>query len=205
MKKALTLIETMVVVGIFLFLFSAILTFLVASDKALRVGRNKMIEQQQARIALDEITRLLKCSNAYWDANHTLSMSENSSRIDFYVPYFYPDCCPHCNGSATCTDEQAQVHVIGDIQKMVKVIFKKNPVNPQQLLKKEGLNPEKIVAQNISALSFTWADSAQTSVDINITTQVQGPYALHSRVFLRNKNITSPSDVIVEEPEEGEF
>lgn len=190
-----TLIEVIVVVGIIGFLIASISTFLTISNRSWGVGQDKLIEQQQARIAMDEIARLLRRSNPDWNltnSSYPVTIT-NSSRIDFYVPIF---------GG---TDNR-------NITSLRKVTFKQDETNSTLLVKKEGTSPSKVVAADISAISFNCACSGCTAVDsdcpfvaVNITTRKQGVYNLQSKIVLRNKDIAVPGGVSVEEPEEGEF
>lgn len=184
MKKGFTLIEVMMVVVLFTFLFGAVLTILATSDRSWRVGQNKLTEQQEARKAMDNITRLLRQSNPDWiigTDHYPLTITSDNSRIDFYQPLF---------------DES------GEISTLRKITFKLNPDNPRQLLKKEGTALPVVVANGIDNLVF---NSVSPVVTINITTQREAEFNLESQVTLRNQNITLSGDVEIEQPAEGEF
>ncbi|MCM8783002.1 MAG: type II secretion system GspH family protein, partial [Candidatus Omnitrophica bacterium] len=91
MKKGVTLVEVLVVILIFSILFGIIFTFLLQSDRSFSLGRNKLEEQQEVRKILSNMGRLLRRSSPDWIINSThypLRISENSTRIDFYLPFF---------------------------------------------------------------------------------------------------------------------
>lgn len=206
MKKGFTLIETIVVVLIFTFLFAAILTVLTASNRSWRTAQNKLMEQQEARKAMDSIVRLLRQSNPDWVINGThypVIITEEAKRIDFYTPLFYPECCPNnCQpDDSVCRDGLGNLHNAGDII-LKKITFKLNPESLRQLLKKEGVASSVVVANDIKDLKF---GLASPTVTIDITTEKEKAFTLKSQMTLRNQNITLPEGVEIEQPAEGEF
>ena len=202
-EEGYSLIEMMVVVSIFTFLFAAIFTMLTISNRSWRIRYNKLIEQQEARKAMDEITRFLRRTNPEWIDESGNSYPVNipsSNRIDFYIPIFALD---------------------GEITAFRKITFKLNPENPHQLLKKVGNASAVVVATDIENLDFgggcagcsafdcsTVADDCPR-VTIAIETKSESDskteYSLNSQVTLRNINVVIPEDIEVEQPEEGEF
>jgi len=214
--KALTLIEVLISAGIMALIFGAIIGFLIMSDSSWQIGRDKLYEQQQARIAIDDIASSLQLSSPRWQDssgnNYTASLT-GSTRIDFYLPRFYPSCCPdNCASSGLCIDSQNVTHEPEDIQGLVKVTYRLNPSDPTQLVKKEGTASETAVAHQINSVSFSCGCSGCSSidescpfVDVSVTTEIQDPYTLSSTIALRNVNITVSDAVEIEEPEEGGF
>ncbi len=200
-EEGFSLIEMMVVLLILTFLFAAIFTALTASDRSWSIGQNKLTEQQEARKAMSEITRLLRQSNPEWtdESGNSYPVSITSgNRIDFYIPSFAQD---------------------GQINTFKKVTFKLNPDEPRQLLKKIGTADSVAVAQEIESLDFgggcagcsafncsTIADDCpQVKIAIRTRRETEAGYTLASQVTLRNINVVIPEGVEVEEPEEGEF
>lgn len=201
-KKGLTLIETMVVVLLFSFLFGAIFTVLIASDRSWRTAKNKLIEQQEARKLMDNIARLLRQSKPGWI---TISSSDcqGRSKILFYIPIF---------------------NAAGDIIDTHWIIFKPNPDNCPQIIRKEKGDINWIpVAGEVEGIKFSGGDCLGCECDfsktgcsdcINVTdncpvvkieikTLKETGFTLASFVTARNYNI-SVSEV-PEPPAEGEF
>lgn len=199
MHKGISLVEMMVAVVIFSLLFAAILTVLLSSDRSWRLGRDKLIEQQDARLAMDEMTRLLRQSNAEWkigEFSYPVTISDANRRVDFYNPIF---------------DSQ------GGVTAIKKVTFKLNPTNQRQLLKKEGTQNPAILANEVEAISFAGGCAECASFNcttvatdcpilkIQLTTKKLANFVLDSQVTLRNRNPDLEEGVGVEEPGQGEF
>lgn len=182
------------VVGIFAGLFAMILTVLTNSDQSFRLGQDKLTEQQEARRAMDTISKLIRQSNPSWTINadsYPVTVSESNTRIDFYQPIF---------------------DAYGNVTTLKKITFKLDPNNSEQLLKKEGTADELVIAHNISYLNFgagcagcgsfncTTAASDCPVVNIDITARKKNEFTLSSQIALRNQNVTLPQGVGVEEP-----
>ena len=211
---ATTLIELLIVIAITAIIFGAILGFLIMSKGSWEIGKDKLIEQQQARKAMADIVSTLRYSNPNWDVNGTTyPLVIGTSRIDFYMPAFYPNCCPDdCAEPSLCLDAEGNTHSANEIAKLTKITYKLNPDDPNQLLKKEGTNAQEVVATEIASLDFTCGcsgcsavDSSCPIVEISITTQKITQYNLRSKATLRNQGINLADDVEVEEPQGGEF
>lgn len=202
MKKGFTLIETMAVVLIFIFLFAAILGVLNLSDRSWRIGQNKLLTQQEARKAMDNIAGLLRESNYDWvvgSSHYLLTISgAGNDRLDFYQPTFDSD---------------------GNLTALRKVTFKLDPANPRRLLRNIGstVNPV-VISDEIDTISFGGGCSGCSAfncaivasdcpiVRIQITSiQRNDRFDLTSQVMLRNRNVTSGATVDIEEPAQGEF
>ena len=202
MKKGYTLIEMLVVVLIFTFLFAAILGVLTLSDRSWRLGQNKLAAQQETRKAMDNITRLLRETNPDWNngGNHYLVSISGAAndRLDFYQPIFNSD---------------------GTITALTKVTFKLDPANPRRLLRNTGssVNPA-IISDEIDSISFgggcpgcTAFNCATVASDcpivrIQITSiQRNNRFDLSSQVMLRNRNVSTTGTVQIEEPAQGAF
>ena len=194
MKKGFTLLEVIVVVALFSLLFAGIVGAFFNADRSWKTGKNKLIEQQQARRAVDNIVFSLREANPDWVLNGThypVNISEANTRIDFYKPVF------------NASDQ---------ITALRKVTFKLDPSNTSQLLKKEGTSPSSIIATAIQSLNITCGCSGCTAIDqncsvakIEVVTQKNANFTLASQATLRNANMTAPGDAVVEEPAEGEF
>ena len=199
MKKGFTLIEMMVVLGLFVILFAATLTVLTTQDRVWQTGQNKLTEQQEARKAINSLALLLRQSNPDWVINGThynVSITDANRRIDFYQPVFTEN---------------------GEISSLQKVTFKLNPVDTSQLLRKIGTGNETGVANNVNSITFGGgcvgcAAYNCSSVDVNcpvvvveVKTQKEVNFTLDSQITLRNTNAILSDGVVIEEPEEGEF
>ena len=203
-KRFLTgfsLVEMLVILAIFSSLLAALFTLLTDSNRSWRIGQNKLIEQQEARKAMGQITRLLRQSSPRWiQSSSTYPISITSgSRIDFYVPSFDAE---------------------GEISAFRKITFKLDPDEPRHLLKKEGVSNEVVVAQEIESINFGGGcagcasfscssvadDCPQVEIEIRTKrpTEVQ-EYILNSLVTLRNVNVAIADGLEVEAPPEGEF
>jgi len=64
--SGVTLVEMMIVVLIFSLLFGIILTIYLNSDQSWRTGRDNLIEQQEARKAMDNMAFLMRPSSPAW-------------------------------------------------------------------------------------------------------------------------------------------
>lgn len=212
--KGSTLIELMVVMGIIGFLTTGIVAFLISTDRSWRIGQTQMSEQQEARRAIDDISSILR--RAQTNSTYQVQISDANRRIDFYIPIFYPDCCPKCGTdttcSAECVDSAGNCHSRGEVRSLSKITYKLNPSRATQILKKEGTNPEAVIANNITALNFNCGclncvavNITCPRVDVSVTSQISIPYQLTSKIALRNINMTLPDALPVEQPAEGEF
>ncbi|MCU0652551.1 MAG: type II secretion system GspH family protein [Candidatus Omnitrophica bacterium] len=184
MRKGFTLIELLVVVLIFGVLFSAILVVLTSSNNSWRAGRGKIVEQQEARRAMDEMIRLLRQTNSNWiigGSSYSLAISDSNKRIDFYNPVF-------SSGGAISTFN--------------KITFKLDPVNPRRLLKKEGTANSVVIGSEVEDINFSVSNGLVT---IQLITKKENNFSLTSQVALRNKNVTVTGTPAVEQPLEGEF
>ena len=194
MSKGYTLLELMVVMTIFVLLFGSILGVLSSSDRSWQTAKNKLIEEQQARRALDPMLKLLRQADPVWVLNNTtygVTISENNSRIDFYQPVF--------NAS-------------GNITSLKKVTFKLDPTNTTQLLEKQGTEPSSVIATAIQSLRINCGCAGCTAIDqncsvakIDVVTTKNVNYNLSTLVTLRNTNQSLSADVDVEQPAQGEF
>jgi prepilin-type N-terminal cleavage/methylation domain-containing protein len=192
MKRGFTLVEVIVVVGIFVFLFGGILTVMTTSDRSWRTGQNKIIEQQAARKAMDMIGRFLRQSNPDWG----VLIYNGTTSIMFYRPIFDAD---------------------GDISAINWVIFKPDPADTTKLIMKEEGGSWNAVAQDIKSIAFGGGCAGCATVNcssvasdcpivsVEIKTQKDKEFTLTSQIALRNQTITLPGGVEAEAPPEGEF
>lgn len=183
---------------IFTVLFAALFTVLISSNQSWRIGRLKLAEQQQARQAMDNIARLLRQSSPNWVINGTdypVTITSNN-RLNFYQPVF---------------DEE------GNITTLRRVVFRLNPADNSQLLRRIGIGDERVVANNISSINFGGGCAGCSAyncptvagdcpaVKIDVRTSEIAEFILSSKITLRNANISLSESVTVEEPPEGEF
>lgn len=195
MKKAFTILELLVVFALFTLVFAWLMVVFVNSDRTWQVGQNKLIEQKQARKAMTNIIATLRQSNPEWDINGTiysLAISEENSRLDFYNPVLND--------------------TTGNISSLRKVTYKLDPSNPTNLLKKIGTEPESIIATSIKSINFSCGCSGCTAVDedcpvvrVLVCSERNTEYNLTSQATLRNGQMPVSDDVVIEEPEQGEF
>ena len=198
MKKGVTLMEMLVVVLIFTFLFGATLTILALSDRSWQTGQGKLIEQQEARKTMDNIGRLLRQTAPDWviDSTHyPVAISEQNTRIDFYQPIF------DANGA---------------IASLRKITFKINPSDSTQLLKKEGTANPVVVATQIESIDFGGGCAECSAfnctsvaedcplVTVEVKTRKDNVFTLSSQINLRNGNTNLGVGTGIEEPGEGE-
>jgi len=200
-----TLIEALAVSAIFGMVFASVMLISVNSDRSWRSGQSKITSQQQARLAIDTISRFLRSSSPDWTLNGTsypTIISEQNARIDFFVPDFDAD---------------------GNITSLRKVTFKLNPSDPSQLLMKDGVNPQVVVANNIRSVFFgagcagcvdfncSSLTTTCPAVRVTVNTAVQAAqgrnatFSLTSELYLRNNNPPLSPGVTLELPGEGEF
>jgi len=197
-ENGFTLIEMMLVVVLFVFLFTAVLTVFTMSDKSWRLGQNKLSEQQEARRAMDDMTRMLRQSSPGLTINTTvypLAITNNSTRIDFYQPVMA------LNGTIIPR----------------KITYRLDSASPRRLLKKEGAAAEVVAANEIDALSFGGGCSGCSAynctsvagncpvVEMRITTkkrtsiELEHPsFNLTSRATLRNGDLILPAGTQIE-------
>jgi type II secretory pathway pseudopilin PulG len=193
-----SLIEMMLVVLIFTFLFVAIMALLTTSDRSWREGQRQFTEQQEARRAMGGMGRLLRQSNPDWvisGTHYPVTITLNN-RIDFYQPVFDAG---------------------GDIAALKKITFKLNPADASQLLKKEGTANEAVIANNVQSVNFGGGCSGCSAFNcptvasdcpmvlLNIQTKNGEGFSLDSGIQLRNTSIALGAAVVVEEPGQGEF
>lgn len=177
MKKirAYSLVEVIVVLFIFVLLFSAVISFVITSDKNWRSGQNRLIEQREARRGMDTMARLIRLSNPAW------GITIDSNKILFYRPIF------DSNGS---------------IVDLHWVIFKIDPNNSSQLIQLEQGQNQVVLAQNVESVSFV---GDLPIISISITTRKNTAFTLGSKIMFRNSSTALPGDIESEVPPEGEF
>ncbi len=189
-----TLVEVMVVIGIFLILFSTLATILLRSERTWQTGQNKLIEVQQARRLTDKLVGTIRESNPDWvvaGVHYPVTISNGNTRIDYYEPVF---------------------NSTGSVVSLKKVTFKVDPADSTRILMKEGTSPESIVATAVDSININCGCSGCTAVDsscprvsVNVVTRKNAPFNWTSQVTLRNTNMAVDDDVTVEEPAAGEF
>jgi hypothetical protein len=167
----------MVVLAVFIFIFGAVISIMLASNSSWRTGQHIINEQQEARKAMDNITRLLRQSNLNW------GVTPGENRILFYRPVF---------------------DVNGNLIDKHWVIFKLNPLDPRQLIKNEQGLSTVVIAQDMEGLDFTCLAGCSV-VEVKIKTRIDALFTLTSKVHLRNTNPALALDPQIIAPPEGEF
>jgi len=197
-----TLLEMMVVLGLFSLLFSAMIGLLINSDTFFTKGQNEVAKHYEARKLLDTLTRGIRMASPNWlvnGTNYPLAVSENFTRIDFYSPEFDAS-----NG----------------ISGLKKMTYKLDPADSSRLLMKEGSNPETVISDALSYLRFgagcggcasyncTAAATDCPVVRIEVRTKNTNQtieFPLETKVALRNRNSTLDNETEIEAPQQGEF
>jgi prepilin-type N-terminal cleavage/methylation domain-containing protein len=207
-KKGFSLLELILVLSIFTFLFAAVLTILATQDRSWRVGYAKLTEQQEARRVVDRVARLLMQSKPEWVAISDDANFPGNQTVLFYETIFNE-----------ATQELEPGGWIG---------VRLNPNNGQELRMREQGGDWVAIAQEVESINFFGGDCPQCScflsetacpacdcsacknvtsscpvVKIQIGTRKEKGFSLSTYVTLRNNNIVS--DEIPEPPAEGEF
>jgi len=189
-NKGYTLAEMIVVLFIFLILFSTISSFILTSDKSWRSGQNKLTEQREARRGMDAMVRILRQTSLSW------GVTLNTDKILFYRPIF---------------------DLNGQIAELRWVIFKTDPSDSSRLIKLEEGQPTVTLAQEVESIAFSGGCSGCNAfnctslaqdcpvVMMTVTTRKNAPFSLQSKVMLRNSTVALPEDIQIAVPPEGEF
>ena len=179
----------MVILALFIFIFGAILSLLVYSDRAWRTGRDKITEQQETRKAADNIAYFLRQSSPEWtiegDPNTYPVSITSGNDLSFYQPIFDSD---------------------GNITILRRIRYYLDPLDNTRILRQIGAGTPVPLANDISNLAFTFPTTDHAQVNLSIASDVGSGYTVVSQITMRNQNTTLPSNplVTVEEPEGGE-
>ena len=184
------MVELCVILVLFTMIFGIVLSFMAYSNRSWNLGRNKVIEQAQARQAVDSISMLLRQASPRWTIagnNYDIDINAAGNQLIFYRPVF-----------------DASSNITG----LVRVKIYLNPLNNTQLLKMDGTDPAVPIATNISGVSFgpnpMPADiTTLQAVTMSISTLSGSGYTLSSQVNLRNYTSILPPSTTVEEPPAG--
>lgn len=128
-RRGFTLIEVMIVVGLFSVLFGVMVGIMYNSDLFFKKGQEKIAQQVEARKVLDILARTLRPAAPNWNiggVSYPLAASNNFTRLDFYVPEFDSD---------------------NALSGVKKVTYKLDPVDPSRLLMKQGTDPEQVLSE----------------------------------------------------------
>ncbi|MFA4843175.1 MAG: type II secretion system protein [Candidatus Omnitrophota bacterium] len=195
MKKGLTLIEGMVVILIFGFLFSAILTVLTTSDRSWRIGQNKLTAQQEARKAMDIIVKALRKSKPDWVTISTEDYPSCNKSFDKILIY-----------------EAVLNEATGELTPGPWTVFKVNPDDCTQLRKLSQADAGwAVIASAMDSMAFYGGDCVSCGCDfskpeclncktisdncplvkVDIKTKKEQEFNLSSYVTIRNYNISS--------------
>lgn len=205
MKKGLALVEAMVVVLIFGFLFAAIATVLTTSQRSWRIGQNKLIAQQQSRNAMDTIVRALRKTKPEW-----VTISSE----------YYPSCDKTFDKLLLY---EAVIDGEGNLSAGPWTVFKVNPDDCTQLRKLNQADPGwVVVASQIDSVAFYGGGCADCGCDfskpeclncksvadcplvrIDIKAKKEQEFSLTSYVTIRNYEVDS--DAVPEPLPEGVF
>lgn len=197
--RGMTMIELLIVVGLFSALFSVMIGLLYNSDTFFTKGQNKIAEQCEARRIIDLVSRDLRSASPNWDADSTqfaLAVSENYTRLDYYAPVFDSD---------------------NELSGLRKITIKRDPLDEGRLLMKSGTSSEAVVSENFDYVRFGCGCSGCASfnctsladdcpvVQVEVRTNIGDVFDLSTKVALRNTNSTVSNETEVDAPEEGEF
>lgn len=192
MKKGISLVELTVSVLIFTFVSAVVLSVIILSQRSWSTGQNKLIEQQEARKAMDNIVKFLRQSSPQYGISIG---TPEQNKILFYKPIF---------------DEFG-------ITGTHWIIFKLDPNNLTQLIRKEEGGDWVTVATHIQSVKFYGGSCTGSGCDftnpscvsvnnncpllkIVIKTYKEREFSLLSYVALRNSE-----SQVTEPPPEGEF
>lgn len=198
-SRGVTFIELVVVVGLFGILFGVMAGIMYNSDTFFTKGQDRIAEQFEARKIVDILSRDLRASAPDWIANSThypLSISENFTRLDYYIPLFNAN---------------------GEVSGLRKITYKRDPLDQGRLLVKEGTSPETAVTGALEDIRFGAGCAGCASYDcatpaddcpvirIQASTKKAAQFDLVTKIFLRNRISTMANETSVEAPGEGEF
>lgn len=198
-RSGITFIELVIVIGLFSVMLSVMMGLMYNSDVFFTKGQDKITEQFEARKVLDLISREMRSSAPDWVINSThypFSVSENNTRMDFYVPIFDAD---------------------NQVTGLRKITYKLDPEDPARLLMKEGTLPEKAVSGRIDYVNFGAGCAGCASFDcaspaddcpivrLEVRTVKDNQFDLVTKIALRNINTTVSDEAEIEAPGEGEF
>ncbi|NLE91606.1 MAG: hypothetical protein GX598_03565 [Elusimicrobia bacterium] len=197
--KGYGLTELIVAAAIICAVLAVAFAGLLGSNRSWRTGRNKLVCRQEARKIIDNLARTLRGSSPEWSlggSTYGISVSESGSRIDFYVPQMEN----------------------GEIASLIKVTYKLDEEHPGRLLVKRGVEAAAVVSDSVESINFgggcsgcsshTCGTVAQNcpSVKVALTAADSGEeFSISTQIAVRNYEQSLSSEVVVEEPEAGEF
>jgi type II secretory pathway pseudopilin PulG len=130
-NKGVTLVETIIVAVLFVFIFGVMAAIWFQSDVTWRVGRAEQEMQQEARKAIDRISTDLRESNLNWHTDTIdccLNIWATGDAMSFYEPTF---------------------NATGDITYLTQVKYYIGGPSNNRLLRRTGA-VDKVVAVNIN-------------------------------------------------------
>jgi len=180
MRRSLTLVEVLVAVAIFIILFGIVITFLINYDKFFKLNEIRIRQQEEAKKVFLSVSELLR--QAINSTNCQISIIQNNTGIEFCIPNI-----------TTTTNNITSL-------RRVKVFF--NQTN-NTLLKKEGIEPNITIANNIKDIYFY--KESDFKVLMNITVGKDNEFKFNNyTITLRNFIPMSSEGIeIEEETEEG--
>lgn len=194
-NKAYTLVEMLIVVVIFSFIFGLTLSLIYYSNQSWRTGRLKLETQQEARKAIDFIALQLRESAPSWQVdgtNYEVEINATGDAIRFYVPTFD-------NAGVITGLQEERIYCGGqDNKQLLRITGEGNSIP----LTDGVIN--NIVSEK-PFFQFLNAERSEILVRIPIIRN-QDTFVLNSQISLRN-NSSIVNGVPVEEiiGEEGEF
>ncbi|MDP8259734.1 MAG: prepilin-type N-terminal cleavage/methylation domain-containing protein [Candidatus Gygaella obscura] len=190
-KKAFTFVELVISLTIFMLLFGVLVTIFLSINKTYSIESVKLEQQQQARIAMDNIISSLRKSSANWDiegVEYPALINGDGSQIDYYLPVF------DANNEITQL-RGARIYL--------------STTNPGQLLLKVGSDPSEVIGSFIDTASssrpyFEFSVDSNNLVEITIPVKKDNEKKLvfKAKVLMRNSDRTLSSVVIEELLEE---
>ncbi|MEW5758388.1 MAG: type II secretion system protein [Candidatus Omnitrophota bacterium] len=194
-NRAYTLVEILVVVAVFSFIFGLTLSIIYYSNQSWRIGRLKLETQQEARKAMDFIALQLRESAPMWQVdgvNYEIEINAAGDAIRFYVPIF------DISGEIIGLQEE-RIYCAGQ--------------DGKQLFRIAGAGGQipltDAVINNVASEKpfFQFLNGSRSEILVRIPVIInQDTFVLSSQISLRNNSVVI-NDVPVEEiaGEEGEF
>jgi len=172
-KKGLTLVEVSIVIFLFSILLTAILTLLVTARISWKSGGSQLTVQQEGRKGLGSIVRELRQARLSTISGVPADGTSHNS-ITFQIPASISE-----SGTIWSTDIQ----------------YSLGGLNNSQLIRIQDGN-QRVLANNISALSFSRSASKPETINISIAEQkntfpgfdiIKSNITFNSEVTVRNE------------------
>ncbi|MDD4294347.1 MAG: type II secretion system protein [Candidatus Omnitrophica bacterium] len=192
-KNSFTLLETLMVVSLFLVFILIIFQFITVTQKTRAIQESKVTVQIQAQHAMHSIVSRLKLSGAGW-VGCSVDVSDG---IEFCYPIF--------------SDNDVFYEKTDKID-TYRTKFYHDAVNNRLMMAQKNIDGTievSSIANNVTGLTFSCEAGDCSTVRVGVTTNEQNEYTIATKVELRNTNIEAdvfnfPAADEEETGEEGE-